>query len=101
MAKNKSEFSIILRPIIFINIVVLAVGVIGYLTLGKDDETIQGQVEVTEYRVSSKVPSRILRLYVEEGQQVNAGDTLVRLDAPEVVAKMEQARGAVDAAQAL
>lgn len=101
MAKNKSEFSIILRPIIFINIVVLAVGVIGYLTLGKDDETIQGQVEVTEYRVSSKVPSRILRLYVEEGQQVNAGDTLVRLDAPEVVAKMEQARGAVDAAQAM
>ena len=101
MTKNKSELSIILRPIIFINVVVLAIGIIGYFTLGKDDETIQGQVEVTEYRVSSKVAGRVLDLYVEEGDQVNAGDTLVRLDAPEVQAKMEEARGAESAAQAI
>lgn len=101
MTKNKSELSIILRPIIFINVVVLAIGIIGYFTLGKDDETIQGQVEVTEYRVSSKVAGRVLDLYVEEGDKVNAGDTLVRLDAPEVQAKMEEARGAESAAQAI
>lgn len=99
--KNKSEFSIILRPIIFINIIVLVIGIIGYLTLGKDNETIQGQAEATEYRVSSKVPGRVLAFYVQEGQHVNAGDTLVRLDAPDVQAKMEQAQGAQNAAQAM
>ena len=101
MTKNKSEFTIILRPILFIVVVILAVGAIGYFTMGKDAETIQGQVEVTEYRVSGKVPGRIQAFYVSEGQHVEAGDTLVRLDAPEVKAKMEQARGAEDAAQAI
>lgn len=101
MAKNKSELTIILRPIIFITVVVLIVGLIGYFTLEKDAEVIQGQVEVTEYRVSSKVPGRILAFYVKEGQQIHAGDTLVRLDAPDIDAKMEQAQGAESAAQAI
>ena len=77
MANNKSEFTIIVRPIIAITLVVLAVGLIGYLTLGRDAEVIQGQVEVTEYRVSGKVPGRIAALYVEEGSRVKVGDTLV------------------------
>ena len=101
MAKNKSELALILRPIIFIILVVVIVGLIGYFTLGRESETIQGQVEVNEYRVSSKVPGRILAVYVEEGQKVKAGDTLVRLDAPEVSAKMTQAQSAEQAAQAL
>ena len=58
----------------------------------KGPEIIQGQAEVTEYRVSSKVPGRILEFRVKEGQSVNAGDTLAILEAPDVVAKMEQAR---------
>lgn len=60
--------------------------------LRKGPEIIQGQAEVTEYRVSSKVPGRILEFRVKEGQSVNAGDTLAILEAPDVVAKMEQAR---------
>jgi HlyD family secretion protein len=62
---------------------------------------IQGQVEVTEYRVSSKVPGRILELRVKEGDYVKVGDTLAILDAPDVLAKMEQARSAQNAAAAL
>ena len=61
----------------------------------------QGQVEVTEYRVSSKVPGRILELRVKEGDYVKVGDTLAILDAPEVRAKMEQAQSAQSAAAAL
>ena len=101
MAKNKSELALILRPIIFIILVVVVVGLIGYFTLGRETETIQGQVEVNEYRVSSKVPGRVLAVYVEEGQKVKAGDMLARLDAPEVTAKMTQAQSAEQAAQAL
>ena len=101
MAKNKSELALILRPIIFIILVVVIVGLIGYFTLGRETETIQGQVEVNEYRVSSKVPGRVLSVYVEEGQKVKTGDILARLDAPEVTAKMTQAQSAEQAAQAL
>jgi HlyD family secretion protein len=51
--------------------------------------------------VSSKVPGRILEIRVKEGDFVKVGDTLAILDAPEVRAKMEQARSAEEAASAL
>ena len=81
--------------------VVAAVALIGTLSLKQEPEVIQGQVEVSEYRVSSKVPGRILELRVKEGDYVNAGDTLAILDAPEVRAKMEQAKSAQNAATAM
>ena len=81
--------------------VVIVVAIIGFLLLDRDPEIMQGQVEVTEYRVSSKVPGRILELRVKEGDYVKVGDTLAILDAPEVRAKMEQAQSAQSAAAAL
>ena len=81
--------------------VVIIVALIGFLALGRDPDVKQGQVEVSEYRVSSKVPGRILELRVKEGDYVKVGDTLAILDAPEVRAKMEQARSAENAAAAL
>ena len=81
--------------------VVIVVALIGFFTLGRDPEIIQGQVEVSEYRVSSKVPGRILEIRVKEGDFVHAGDTLAILDAPEVRAKMQQAQGAEAGASAL
>lgn len=80
--------------------VVIIVAFIGFFFLGNKSEIIQGQAEVTEYRVSSKVPGRILEFRVKEGQQVKAGDTLAILEAPDVQAKLEQARAAEAAAQA-
>jgi HlyD family secretion protein len=82
-------------------IVVILMGVIGFFALGRDPELIQGQVEVSEYRVSSKVPGRILEIRVKEGDFVKAGDTLAIIDAPEVRAKMQQAQGAQGAASAM
>ena len=79
----------------------IIVAVIGFLTLGRTPETIQGEVEVTEYRVSSKVPGRILELRVKEGDYVNAGDTLAIIDAPDIKAKMTQAQSVVSAASAV
>ena len=74
---------------------------IGFFALGRDPELMQGQVEVSEYRVSSKVPSRILELRVKEGDYVHVGDTLAILDAPEVEAKAMQAESAENAAAAM
>ena len=65
------------------------------------NQIIQGQIDVEEYRVSSKVPSRILELRVKEGDYVHVGDTLAILDAPEVEAKAVQAESAENAAAAM
>ena len=81
--------------------VVVLVGLIGLLTIGREKEVIQGQIEVEEYRVSSKVPSRVLRLLVKEGDYVHVGDTLAILDAPAIEAKAQQAMGAESAAEAM
>ena len=97
----KTQHNNILLAILGFAAVVIVVALIGFFTLGRDPEVMQGQVEVSEYRVSSKVPGRILEIRVKEGDYVKAGDTLAILDAPEVRAKMAQARSAEDAASAL
>ena len=97
----KSQHNNIVLAIIGFVAVVIIVALIGYLALDRDPDVIQGQVEVTENRVSSKVPGRILELRVKEGDYVKAGDTLAIIDAPEVRAKMEQAQSAQSAAAAL
>ncbi|MBR1548137.1 MAG: HlyD family secretion protein [Prevotella sp.] len=96
----ESQHKNILFAILGFAAVVVLVALIGFFALGRDPELIQGQVEVSEYRVSSKVPGRILELRVKEGDYVKVGDTLAILDAPEVRAKMEQARSAQSAASA-
>lgn len=97
----KSQHKNILLAIIGFVAVVIIVAIVGVLVIDRDPEVIQGQVEVSEYRVSSKVPGRILELRVKEGDYVRVGDTLAILDAPEVRAKMEQAQSAENAAAAL
>lgn len=97
----KSQHNNILLAVIGFTAVVVIVAVIGFFALGNEPEMIQGQVDVTEYRVSSKVPGRILELRVKEGDYVKVGDTLAILDAPDVQAKMTQAQSAENAASAL
>lgn len=98
---ERSQHSNILLAVLCFTAVVAVVGLVGYFALGHEEETIQGQVEVTEYKVSSKVPGRILELRVKEGDYVRVGDTLAIIDAPDVRAKMEQARSAENAASAM
>ncbi|SKC04678.1 HlyD family secretion protein [Soonwooa buanensis] len=60
----------------------------------------EGKTKKDVISFSPKVTGRILEIYVEEGQTVKAGDTLAKLDVPEVSAKIAQAKGATAAAQA-
>lgn len=80
---------------------IVAIGLIGTLAFKSEPEVIQGYVEVSEYRVSSKVPGRVLELRVKEGDYVKVGDTLAILDAPDVKAKLAQAQSAENAASAM
>ena len=99
-SKTQQNNNILLAILGFVTVVVI-VGLIGFFLLDRDPEIIQGEVEVSEYRVSSKVPGRILELRVKEGDYVHLGDTLAILDAPEVRAKKTQAQSAEDAAAAM
>ena len=98
---ERTQRSNILLAFISLTAVIVVVSLIGFFTLGKDPEIIQGQAEADEYRVSGKVPARILEFRVKEGDKVKAGDTLVILEAPDVMAKLSQAQAAEQAARAI
>jgi len=62
---------------------------------------LQGRVECTTYRASSKVPGRILEMRVAEGDRVERGELLYTLSTPELDAKLQQAEALRSAAGAL
>lgn len=99
--ENKAQHRSIFAALAAFAGVVVLVGAIGFFTIGQEEEIIQGQIDVEEYRVSSKVPARILEIRVKEGDYVRVGDTLAILDAPDVEAKRQQAESAESAAAAL
>ena len=98
---NKTQrMNIVLSLIAFIAVVVI-VCVVGIYTFNhREPEIVQGQAEASEYRVSSKVPGRVLKILVHEGQAVKAGDTLAILDTPDIDAKLAQAEAVRSAATA-
>ena len=98
---EKSQHTNVLLAVLCFAVVVALVALIGFFTLGNEPEVIQGQMDVTEYRVSSKVPGRILKICKHEGDYVRVGDTLAILDAPEIRAKSEQANAVESAASAM
>lgn len=100
MSAKTQHHNIILAIIGFASVVIV-VAIIGFLTLGKTPEIVQGEIEVSEYRVSCKIPGRIQELRVKEGDYVHVGDTLVILEAPEVNAQEKAASATQQAASAM
>ena len=98
---EKTQHKNILLTVAAFTVVVVIIAVIGTLVFKSEPEIIQGYVEVSEYRVSSKVPGRVLELRVKEGDYVNVGDTLAIIDAPDVKAKLTQAESAESAVSAM
>ena len=62
---------------------------------------IQGTMECTTYRASSKIAGRIVEMNLHEGQRVIKGELLYTLSTPELDAKLQQAEAAKSAATAL
>ena len=81
--------------------IILAVVLISLYLNKRTPTLIQGTVECTTYKASSKVPGRIDAMKVEEGQQVTKGELLYTLSTPELNAKLEQAEAVKSAASAL
>ena len=79
-------------------LVMAGVAIVGILLIRPADATIQGQADCDAVRVSGKLPGRIVRFYVQEGDTVHKGDKLVSIYSSTVDAKYYQAKQMQEAA---
>lgn len=100
-AKEMSRRNRSLLAAIAIFVVMLAViAIMGLVLITPPAETTQGQADCDVVRVSGKLPGRIVKFYVHEGDIVRKGDTLVSIYSSTLDAKLFQARSMQDAAAA-
>lgn len=85
---------------IIIVVAIAALSVVGLLTARHTPQPLQGTIEAPEVRISGKLPGRVSKIYVNEGEWVAKGDTLISIHSPEAEAKYRQARAIEDAARA-
>lgn len=81
--------------------VIVLVGTIGYFSLKSPEDIIQGQVDCDSYRVSCKLPGRVVDIRVKEGDYVHVGDTLAIIQIPEVTAQEQVMQATGEAAAAV
>lgn len=96
---TKKERTLVITILIII-LIIAALAIVGFLTIKQGPDTIQGQADATEIRISGKLPGRIVDIYVEEGQLVKQGDTLVHIHSTLMDARMAQAEALEDVAKA-
>lgn len=81
-------------------IFVAIIAIIGFIFMNKPSEIIEGQVEGTTVRISGKLPGRVVKFFVEEGDSVKAGDTLVHIHSAVAEAQLTEAEAMKEVAQA-
>ena len=82
-------------------VIIVSVVLISWYLRKTTPMLIQGTVECTTYKASSKVPGRIDDMKVEQGDRVEKGQLLYTLSTPELEAKLRQAEAVKSAAAAL
>lgn len=96
---KKTERSLLLTMGIVI-VVVAIIAIIGFVFMNKPADIIEGQAEGTTVRISGKLPGRVVEFFVEEGDTVHAGDTLVHIHSSLVDAQLTQAEAMQEVAEA-
>lgn len=104
MSEDKRQFN--KKYLLVGTVVVLVLAALGYVQTTnsaeqKAETTLLGTVEASEVKLASKVPGRIAEVLVKEGEEVETGQVLLRLETTEIEAKKKQAEGALQAAQAV
>lgn len=95
--KRKNIIAIVAAAVL----IVVAVALISRYLTKHTPLLIQGTVECTTYKASSKVPGRIDCMKVSQGDRVEKGQLLYTLSTPELDAKLQQAEAVRSAASAL
>ncbi|HNX00773.1 MAG TPA: efflux RND transporter periplasmic adaptor subunit [Candidatus Cloacimonadota bacterium] len=92
-----------INPLFIIPFIVIVAIILFYIfaVIHPKPQYILGEIDATQVDVSSKIPGRIDSIYVEKGDSVTKGQVLARLHSPEIEAKVEQAKDAVESAKAM
>ena len=87
--------------IIAVVVIIAVVALVGWYLKRSEPTIIQGTVECTTYKASSKIAGRIEEMKVEQGDHVTKGQLLYVLSPPDLAAKLRQAEAVKSAATAL
>lgn len=99
-AKVNTKDKMLIMTVLIVLLILAGMAVAGFLFIKQGPDTVQGMGDATEIRVAGKLPGRVERIYVEAGQRVKAGDTLVKIHSTLVDARMDQAKAMEDVAAA-
>lgn len=90
----------LILTIVGVIIILAGLAILGFLVIKQGPDTVQGQADATEIRISGKLPGRVEEFFVEEGAMVHKGDTLVRIVSTLVEARLGQAEAMENVAKA-
>ena len=102
---EKVDKSAMIKKALLALLVLIVLGVIAY-GLYKSNQhsepevvTLQGQMQMQQTSIAAKVPGRIAKILVTEGDAVTVGQQLIEMDSPEINAKINQALAGKQMAQ--
>ena len=84
----------LLAAMFVFTLVVAGIGALGMLLIQPPKDITQGQADCEQVRVSGKLPGRVVRFYVKEGDYVHKGDTLVAISSKTADAALYKAKSA-------
>lgn len=90
----------LISTIVVLLMILAALAITGFLIIKPEPDVVQGQGEADEIRISGKLPGRVARIYVEEGQTVHQGDTIVHITSTLVDAQYDHAQALEEVASA-
>ncbi len=91
-----------IAAVVAILIAILAWLIFSFYSAHKPKETfIQGQIEATQYSISSKIAGRIDEIFVKKGDFIKENDLAYTIKSPELEAKIAQAKANYEGAKAL
>lgn len=89
--QDRNESRVVMISLVLVIVIVAVIALIGLFLLKKPAEIIEGQAEATSVRVSGKLPGRVTKIFVKEGDMVHKGDTLIHIHSSLAEAKLLQA----------
>lgn len=90
--QEKRASKTLLFSLLIIIGMVAVLAIIGLVFMNKPSDLLEGQVDSESVRVAGKLPGRVVELFVQEGDTVQQGDTLVHIHSGFVEGQLVQAQ---------